>query len=364
MIILGMVILTYLNQKSMLKSVMMATVGFLLSFVGIDMITGKARYTFGIPDLMSGLNILPVVMGLFGVAEVLKGTDADEGKSILKTTFRGLLPDRQDWKRSWKSISRGSFVGFFLGLIPSGSSSVLSSFVSYAMEKRCSKHPEKFGDGMIEGVAGPESANNAAFGGGLVPLFALGIPSNVVSALLFGALMIHGIQPGPFLIPEHPEVFWGLVASMYLGNIMLLIINLPLVGVWVQVLRVPQKILLPLILLFCIIGAYAINNSFFDVGMMMLFGVLGYLMEKLDYEAAPLVLAFVLGPIFEQALRQSLRISGGSFLIFLTHPISATLLALAGLLLLPYVFFKKRPQTLAGDKTWFSSPMRIYINLD
>jgi len=349
LIILGITLLTYLAQKSMVKALMIAVFGFLLSFIGIDTITGRARYTFGIPDLMDGVGILPIAMGLFGVAEVLENLYAPEERSVFKTKLGSLLPNRQDWKDCWKAVTRGSIIGFILGIIPGGSA-VLASFVSYVAEKRFSKHPERFGHGAIEGVAGPESANNAAFGGGLVPLFGLGIPPSVVSALLFAALMIHGIQPGPFLIPEHPDVFWGLVASMYLGNIMLLIINLPLIGVWVQVLKVPQWLLFPLILLFCIIGAYAINNSFFDVGVMMFFGVLGYVMRRFEYEAAPLVLAFVLGPIFEKSLRQSLKLSGGSFSIFFTRPLSATLLVLAALLLVSYVFLRKQREVLDGGE--------------
>ena len=351
LIILGVTLLSYLAQKSLVKALMMAVFGFLLSFVGIDMITGKARYTFGIPDLMDGVGILPIAMGLFGVAEVFENLAAPEERVIFKTKLQNLLPNRQDWKDSAGAITRGSLLGFLVGIIPGGSA-VLASFMSYAVEKRCSKHPEKFGCGAIEGVAGPESANNSAFGGGLVPLFALGIPPSVVCALLFAALMMHGIQPGPFLIPEHPDVFWGLVASMYLGNIMLLVINIPLIGLWVQVLKIPSRVLFPLILLFCIVGVYSISNSFFDVGIMMLFGILGYLMKKFDYEPAPLVLAFVLGPIMEQGLRQSLKLSGGSFFIFVTRPVSATFLALAVLLLLSSFFFKKQRAVLdEGEKT-------------
>jgi len=345
LIILGITLLTYLTQKSIAKSLMVAAFGFLLSFIGIDMISGNARYTFGIPGLMSGLSILPIAMGLFGVGEVFQSMAAPEQRTIFETKLRGLLPNRQDWKDSWKPITRGSLLGFFWGIIP-GASSVSATFVSYALEKGCSKHPEKFGRGAIEGVAAPESANNSAFGGGLVPLFALGIPPSVVTALLFSALMIHGIQPGPFLIPEHPDVFWGLVASMYLGNIMLLIINLPLIGIWVQVLKVPQFALLPFILLFCIVGVYSINNSFFDVGVMMLFGVLGYLMKKFDYELTPLVFLFILGPILEQSLRRSLMLSGGSFLIFFTRPVSASLLILSGLVILSYFFFRRQTKAV------------------
>jgi putative tricarboxylic transport membrane protein len=341
LIIMGITLVTFLTQKSLAKGFMMAAVGFLFAFVGMDMVTGKARYTFGIPDLMDGIGILPIAMGLFGVAEVFTNWNAPEQRVIFKTTLRNLLPNRQDWKDSSGALARGSVLGFLIGIIPGGSA-VLASFASYAIEKRWSKHPERFGHGAIEGVAGPESANNAAAIGGMVPLFSLGIPPTVAIAILYSALMIHGIQPGPFLIKEHPDVFWGVVASLYLGNIMLLIINLPLVGLWVQMLKVPQRILMPLILLFCIVGAFSINNSFFDVWMMLCFGVVGYLMRKFGYEAAPLVLAFVLCPILEQSMRQSLMISRGSFMIFITRPISAIFLSLAGLSVLSYFFLNKQ----------------------
>ena len=345
LIIMGITILAYLAQKSLLKALMTASFGFLLSFVGIDMITGRARYTFGIPDLMDGIGIVPLAMGLFGVAEVLQNLDGSEARSTFKTRLGSLLPNRQDWKDSWKPITRGSIMGFIIGIIPGGTAT-LASFISYAAEKRCARHPERFGHGAIEGVAGPESANNSCFAGGMVPLFGLGIPTSIAAALVFAALMIHGIQPGPFLVTEHPDVFWGLVASMYLGNVMLLIINLPLISLWVQVLKVPQWLLFPLILLFCIIGAYAINNALFDVGVMMLFGVLGYLMNKFGYEPAPLVLAFILGPVLEKSMRQSLKISGGSFSIFFTRPISVALLALAALVLLSYFVLEKQRTVL------------------
>ena len=350
LIILGMTILTYLAQKSMIKALMMAAFGFLLAYVGIDMLTGRARFTYGLSGLMDGIGILPIAMGLFGVAEVLENMDASGQISVFKTKLGNFYPTREDWKDSWKPITRGSIIGFFIGIIPGGNAT-LASFVSYATEKRCSRHPERFGHGAIEGVAGPESSNNAAFAGGMVPLFALGIPTSVACALLFAALLIHGVQPGPFLIPEHPEIFWGLVASMYLGNIMLLIINLPLIGMWVQVLRVPQRILLPLILFFCIVGAYAANNSFFDVGVMMVFGVLGYLMRRFDYEPAPMVLAFVLGPMFENSMRQSLKLSGGNFGIFFSRPVSVTLLVLAALVLVSYFVFKKQRGVLDEKET-------------
>ena len=239
-------------------------------------------------------------------------------------------------------------MGFFLGILPGGGA-IISSFVSYAVEKRFSKHPEKFGTGVIEGVAGPESANNAATSGAFIPLFTLGIPSNAIMALLLGALMIHGLQPGPLLIKEHPDIFWGTIMSMYIGNVMLLVLNLPLIGLWVKLLKVPYRILFPLILFFCIIGSYSINNSTFDVLVMLIFGIIGYLFRKFEYEPAPLVMAFILGPMLENSLRQSLLISGGSLLIFFTRPISASCLIIALLLLLSSIFLRKQRQII---KKW------------
>jgi putative tricarboxylic transport membrane protein len=257
------------------------------------------------------------------------------------------LPTLQDWKDSAKPILRGSVLGFLIGILP-GAGSILASFVSYALEKRCSRTPEKFGTGMIEGVAGPESANNSAVSGGFIPLFTLGIPSNAIMALLLGAMLIHGLQPGPMLLSEHPDIFWGVVASMYVGNVMLLALNLPLIGLWIQVLRVPYRILFPLILVFCLIGAYSLNNSTVDVLIMILFGVVGYLMRKFGYEGAPMVMAFVLGPMWESSLRQSLLMSKGKFSIFLNRPISlaAFVLTLALLVSPGLSFFRKKKEIL------------------
>lgn len=344
MIILGMTLVIYLAQGSILNSMIMAAFGFLLSFVGLDMFTGEERFTVGIPDLVRGVDVIPVVIGLFGVSEVLLSLGVRGERSIVKSRLKNLFPSMQDWKDSWKAVSRGSVVGFLLGLIPGGSTT-LASFASYALEKRLSKHPERFGKGAIEGVAGPESANNSAFGGSLIPLLSLGIPPNVVAALLFSALMIQGIQPGPFLIAQHPDVFWGLVISMYVGNCMLLILNLPLIPLWVQVLKVPKNVLFPLILLFCIVGAYGGNSSTFDVGIMMMFGVLGYLMKKFRYEPAPLILGFILGPRLEGSIRQSLTLSDGSFSIFFVRPISITLLAVAILMVLSFLVSKNKIKT-------------------
>jgi putative tricarboxylic transport membrane protein len=302
---------------------MMAAFGVIIGCIGQDPETGSSRFVFGVPDLLDGIGLAPLVMGLFGISEVFLNIEQSlKSGKILEAKIKGLLPNWQDWKDSIKPILRGSVLGFFLGILPGGGA-VISSFASYAVEKKVSKHPEKFGKGAIEGVAGPESANNAASEGAFVPLLTLGIPPNVVMALLLGALMIHGVTPGPLLIPKHPEIFWGVIASMYIGNAMLLVLNLPLIGMWVQVLKVPYKVLFPLILLFCLIGAYSINNSTFDVSIMMVFGVLGYLMRKYKFEGAPMVLAFVLGPMLENSLRQSLLLSDGSFLIFFTRPISA-----------------------------------------
>jgi putative tricarboxylic transport membrane protein len=344
---LGLTILIYLASGSAIRAIMMATLGVIIGCVGQDPETGSMRFVFGVPDLLDGIGLAPFVMGLFGISEVFLNIEKRlERRSILETKIRGLLPNWQDWKDSIKSILRGSLLGFFLGILPGGGA-VISSFASYAIEKKCSKHPEKFGKGAIEGVAGPESANNAAAEGAFVPLLTLGIPPNVVMALLLGALMIHGITPGPLLISRNPEIFWGIIASMYIGNGLLLILNLPMIGLWVQVLKVPYKVLFPLILLFCLIGAYSINNSTFDVVIMIVFGVLGYLMRKYKYEGAPMVLAFVLGPMLENSLRQSLLLSDGSFMIFFTRPIAAGGMIIAILMLISGIIPQLRKKVKA-----------------
>lgn len=333
LMVLGMIILIYIASGSIPKALMMAVVGIILGCVGIDATSGAQRFTFGILELNDGIGIVPLVMGLFGISEVLLNVEQSLKKEIFQSRLKGLLPSRQDWKDSAKPIARGSILGFFLGILPGGGA-LISSFVSYGIEKRFSKHPEKFGQGAIEGVAGPESANNAATGGAFIPLLTLGIPANVVMAVLLGALTIYGMQPGPLLMKNHPDLFWGVVTSMYIGNGMLLILNLPLIGLWVQVLKVPYRILFPLILLFCLIGAYSLNYSTTDVLIMIGSGVLGYLMKKFKYEGAPLILAYVLGPMLEMALRQSLTISEGSFSIFITRPISAGAIIVAILMIL------------------------------
>lgn len=341
---LGLTILTYLARGSMLKAMSMALLGLLLSFVGIDVITGLPRFTLDMVHLMDGIGLVPIAMGIFGISEILINLEEMVHRDIFQTKIKGLLPNREEWRRSGRSILRGTIIGFFLGILPGGGAAI-SSFISYGVEKKISRYPEKFGTGMIEGVAGPEAANNAAVGGAFIPLFTLGIPANVVMAVLLGALMIHGMTPGPMLLRDHPNIFWGTVTSMYMGNVLLLLLNLPLIGLWVKVLKVPYRILFPLIILFCLIGAYSLKNTSFDIVVMLIFGLVGYLMRKLDYEGAPLLLAFVLGPMMEQALRQSLLISQGSFTIFFTRPISAASMVLALFLIASYflpIFKKKR----------------------
>jgi putative tricarboxylic transport membrane protein len=262
-------------------------------------------------------------------------------RQIFRTKIRELFPSLEDWKVSLMPIFRGTVLGFFLGILPGGGA-LISSFTSYAVEKKLSRTPEKFGTGVIEGVAGPESANNAGTSGAFIPLLTLGIPCNPVMALLLGTLIIFGLQPGPLLLKEAPDLFWGTITSMYIGNVMLLALNLPLIGVWIQVLKVPYPILFPVILVLCCIGSYSINNSSSDVIIMILFGIAGYLMKKYDYEAAPLVLALVLGPIFENALRQSLIMAHGSFSIFITRPISLGFLTVATILVLLAAMKKRR----------------------
>jgi putative tricarboxylic transport membrane protein len=329
---LGIVILTFLSHGSMLKALIMAVLGLWVGTIGIDSITGAQRYTFERPELMEGVGLVQIAMGMFGIAEILTNIEGKMEVNILETKLRGLFPNREDWKKSIGAIFRGAGIGFFLGILPGGGA-VISSFASYAIEKRFSKYPEKFGTGVIEGVAAPEAANNAAAQGAFIPMVTLGIPSNIVMALLLAALMIHGITPGPLLMEKHPGLFWGFITSMYIGNAMLLVLNLPLIPLWVKFLKVPYPILFPFIFLFCLVGVYTINNTVFDIHLMILFGIFGYVSRKFDYEPAPFILAVVLGPMMEKALRQSLIMSKGEFSIFLNRPISGSILVLAIFLL-------------------------------
>jgi len=340
--VLGLTILSYLSSGSLLKAFIIAIIGLFIGMIGID-IAGIYRFTFGIPDFYDGIGLVPVLMGLFGVSEVLLNLEQIITRNVFDTKLRGLLPNREDWKRSLMPIVRGTGIGFLLGVIP-GPSNTISSFVSYAMEKRLSRHPEQFGKGAIEGVAGPESANNSACAGNFIPVLTLGIPTSAVMAVIVGAFIIHGVTPGPLLIKNNPDIFWGTIASMYIGNCMLLVLNLPLIGIWVKVLKIPYGILFPLILLFCFVGAYANNNSLVELNVMVFFGLVGYIMKKTGFEPAPLVMAYILCPFLEEAFRQSLIKSHGDFSIFFKRPISATILGIAFLFIILNVFTGMKQQ--------------------
>jgi len=331
LMIAGMTLVTYLSSKSVLKSLTMAVLGMVLGCIGLDPIHGTERFTFGTLVLLDGINIAPLAMGLFGIAEVLQiaeGFVKQDGLVQKSVKIRNLLPNRQDWKDSIGPIGRAIPLGFFLGILPGGGA-VMSSFLSYALEKRISKHPERFGTGTIEGVAGPETANNSGTAGAFIPLLTLGLPFNVITALLLAAFMVHGVSPGPLILRKHPDIFWGVVTSMYIGNFLLLLLNIPLIGLFINILRIPYSILSPLIAVVCFVGAFSVNNNATDVVVMVFFGVVGYLMRKFEYDAAPLLLAYVLGPMLERSLRQALIISDGSVAFFFQRPISAALLAVA-----------------------------------
>jgi len=320
LMLLGLALVCCLGEKSVLKSLVMAAIGLFLGTIGLETISGKERFTFGILALQDGVGLVPVFMGMFGVSEVLSMMEKPAGQQVIEKP-RGLLPTRRDWKDSGWAIARGSIIGFFLGVLPGGGCT-LASIAAYVTEKRFSKRPEKFGTGVMEGVAAPEAANNSAASGSFIPLLTLGIPSNVVTAMLLAALMIHGVVPGPMLIKERPDIFWGVVTSMYVGNLILLLLNLPLIGLFTSLLKMPYPILAPIILSACLIGAYSTNFNTGDVFIMIVSGGFGYLLKKVDFDVAPLVLALVLGPPIEVALRQSLMITRGNFLVFFQRPIA------------------------------------------
>jgi len=349
MMVVGIIVLTFLNSGSMIKSLMMAIIGLTLGGIGMDVITGKYRFTYGIQVLADGIGLVPSVMGLFGISEVFLNLESEIKRDLLTTRVKNLFPTVKDWADSLWPIIRGTVVGFFLGIIPGGGA-IIASFASYAIEKKVSKHPEEFGKGAIAGVAGPESANNSAAGGAFIPLLTLGIPPNAVVAILLGAMMIHGLQPGPLLMKEAPDVFWGTIVSMYVGNGMLLVLNLPLIPLWVMVLRVPYYLLYPLIILFCLVGSYSIGNNVGDVMIMLIMGIVGYLMRKFHYDAAPMVLGLVLGQGLETNLRQALMLSWGDFSIFVSRPLSLSFLIVAALLLIvPVVTQRRRLSTLEHE---------------
>lgn len=341
LMILALTMVSYLSRASMIKALIMASWGLILGSVGKDLITGKDRFVFGIPFFLDGIHLIPLVMGLFGISEVLSNMEIYIKREIFDKRIEGLFPNKRDWKDSIGSIFRGSFIGFFLGAIP-GVGAIIPSFVAYGIEKKISKDPDQFGKGAIQGVAAPEAANNAAAQASFIPLFSLGIPSSAVMAVLMGALMIHGLQPSPLMIQKNPDFFWGVVSSMYIGNVMLLILNLPLIPIWVQILRVPYSVLFPLILIFSAVGSYSIRNNSGDLIVMIVFGFIGYLLRKLKFEPAPLILAFVLGPLLEVAFRQSLTLSKGNLAIFLIRPISLMFLIITILLLGSSILLKKK----------------------
>lgn len=333
MMVVGLVGAATLAHGSLLKALAMTILGLVIALVGTDVTSGTYRFTFGISDLLDGIDFVVLVMGLFGFAEIITSLDHKEKKEILTTKVSGLMPTRADFKASWKPVIRGTALGSVLGILPGGGA-LLSSFASYALEKRIATDPSRFGKGAIEGVAGPESANNAGAQTSFIPMLTLGIPTNSVMALMLGAMMIHGIAPGPQVMTASPKLFWGLIVSMWVGNLMLVVLNLPLIGIWVRLLSVPYRFLYPAIVMFCCIGIYSINNSSFDVALATGFGILGYMLNKLDCEPAPLVLGFILGPMMEVYFRRAMVLSRGDPTVFFTQPISLTMLLAAAVLLL------------------------------
>ncbi len=344
LLVMGLLVLSYMSGGSMVKTLTMAVVGLLFGMIGIDAMSGYTRFSYGVIELSDGIGIVAVAVGLFGLSEILLTAGQATPPPVQRPTLHQLVPSREELRLSVGPITRGSVVGFLIGIIP-GSAHIISSFVSYGIERRISDHPERFGSGAIEGVAGPESANNAAATGAFVPMLALGIPTSPVTAVMLAAIMVHGISPGPMLIVEQPELFWGFVASMYVGNVVLLILNLPLVGVFINLLRIPYSYLYPAILCFCILGVYSVSSSVVDVWIMLGMGGLGYVLRKFGYDLAPIALGLVLAPMLELSVRQSLAMSGGSFGIFFNRPIAVTMFVVAGVLILlalkPLVFRSK-----------------------
>ena len=337
LMVLGLITAIVLAQGSILKALAMIVVGLLLGAVGTDVTSGAPRLTLGIPQLADGIGFVPFVVGLFAVPEIVANIERPESRGIVTQPISRLWPTRSDFDRSWPAVLRGTGVGSAFGLLPGGGS-LLSSFAAYLVEKKISRRPEEFGNGAVEGVAAPESANNASAQTSFIPLLTLGIPSTAVMAVMAGALTIQGIRPGPQVMSANPDLVWGLIASMWIGNLMLVVINLPLIGIWVRLLRVPYRLLYPAILIFSCVGAYSLNNSTFDVMLIFVFGLVGYAFRKWRCEVAPLVLAFVLSPMLEDNLRRAMLISGGDAGTFVERPLSLTLLVLAGVLLTIVLF--------------------------
>lgn len=351
LMVLGLLASIVLANGSLLKAIGMITLGLLLGVVGTDPNSGFQRYTFGVPELADGIGFVAVAMGMFGLGEVIKNLENESDRSVFMNKVTSMMPTKDDWKRIVGPIFRGTLLGSALGILPGGGA-ILSSFAAYSLEKKISRTPEEFGQGAIEGVAAPESANNAGAQTSFIPMLTLGIPSNPVMALMVGAMIIQGIQPGPAVMTQQPTLFWGLIVSMWIGNLFLVILNLPLVGMWAKLLTIPYHVLYPGIMVFCAIGVFSINNSPFDVYLMAIFGVAGYVFAKLKCELAPMLLGFILGPMMEEYLRRSLTLSRGDPMIFLSRPISAAMLILAilaiALLLLPS-FRKTREVAFAEE---------------
>src|SRR5258706_9205687 len=354
LMVLGLIFAVVLAKGSVLKAVAMVLTGLLLSMVGSDLETGAGRMTFDIAELADGIGFANIAMGVFGFAEIIRNLELPpESRDILKTKISGLMPTRQDLIDSSGAIARGTIIGSLVGILPGGGAGI-AAFAAYTFEKKLSKHPERFGRGAIQGVAAPESANNAAAQTSFIPLLTLGIPPNAVMALMVGAMTIHGIVPGPQVMQKQPELVWGMIASMWIGNLMLIVINLPVLGIWVRLLRVPYRLMFPSIVIFCAIGIYSINNAPVDVILAGAFGLLGYWLIKHDFEPAPLLLGMVLGPLMEENLRRALLISRGDATVFFTRPLSAVLMAIAALLLvlalLP-TLRKKRDEVFVESET-------------
>ena len=336
LMVLGLVASIVLASGSLLKAIGMILVGLLLGLVGTDVTSGTQRYTFGVPELFDGIGFVAVAMGLFGLGEIVVNLEREGGGALLINRIVSLWPTREDWKRMVAPIARGTVLGSFLGILPGGGA-MLASFAAYSLEKKVSRHAREFGHGAIEGVAGPESANNAGAQTSFIPMLTLGIPSNPVMALMVGAMIIQGIQPGPSVMTEQPALFWGVVASMWIGNFFLVVLNLPMIGLWVRLVTVPYRLLYPAILVFCGIGVFSLNNTEFDVYVMAAFGLLGYVFAKLECEPAPMLLGFILGPMMEEYLRRAMLLSRGDPLVLFQRPISAAILAVAAVALLVVV---------------------------
>src|SRR5947207_3228840 len=336
LMVLGLIAATVLAHGSLIKAIAMVILGLLLGLVGTDVNSGVARFSFGVSELSDGIGFVSVAMGVFGFAEIIANLEQKEQREVFTKKVSNLLPSLQDFKDSWASILRGTALGSFLGILPGGGA-LLASFAAYTLEKKVSKNSANFGKGAIQGVAAPESANNAGAQTSFIPLLTLGIPSNPVMALMIGAMIIQGIRPGPNVMVEQPRLFWGVIASMWVGNLFLLVLNLPLIGLWVRLLSIPYHLLYPIILVFSAVGVLSLSNAPFDVHLMAIFGVLGYVFAKLDCEPAPLLLGYILGPMMEEYLRRAMTLSRGDPMIFLERPISAAMLAAAALAMIAVV---------------------------